>query len=68
MTGATLADCHAGGSEKACSDDASKGDAHVCFDMNLIPTLKRMPASDLRDWTAIRAWAHGLTVQLQTDH
>ena len=30
------------------------------FPMNLIPALKRMPASDVRDWTAIRAWASGL--------
>jgi menaquinone-dependent protoporphyrinogen oxidase len=30
------------------------------FPWNLIPALKRMPASDLRDWTAIRAWANSL--------
>jgi menaquinone-dependent protoporphyrinogen oxidase len=27
--------------------------------------LKQMPASDLRDWTAIRAWAGKLVTQLQ---
>jgi menaquinone-dependent protoporphyrinogen oxidase len=27
---------------------------------SLVPALKRMPASDARDWTAIRAWASGL--------
>lgn len=30
------------------------------FPWNLIPALKHMPASDLRDWTAIRAWANSL--------
>ena len=39
--------------------------AKLSFPYNLIPALKQMPASDLRDWTAIRAWAHGLTEQLQ---
>lgn len=34
------------------------------FPYNLIPALKQMPASDIRDWTAIRAWANGLTPQL----
>ena len=28
--------------------------------MNLIPALRRMPPSDVRDWTAIRTWASGL--------
>ncbi len=27
------------------------------FPFNLIPALRKMPASDVRDWTAIRAWA-----------
>ena len=30
------------------------------FPLNLIPALKQMPANDLRDWVAIRAWADGL--------
>jgi menaquinone-dependent protoporphyrinogen oxidase len=37
--------------------------AKLRFPMNLIPALKQMPASDIRDWTAIRAWAHGLAAQ-----
>jgi menaquinone-dependent protoporphyrinogen oxidase len=40
---------------------------HLRFPMNLIPALKRMPASDARDWTAIRAWASDLVPLLQTD-
>lgn len=31
----------------------------------LIPTLQRMPASDVRDWPVIRAWAADLAVHLQ---
>lgn len=27
------------------------------FPFRLIPALRKMPASDVRDWTAIRAWA-----------
>jgi menaquinone-dependent protoporphyrinogen oxidase len=38
--------------------------AKLRFPMNLIPALKQMPASDVRDWTAIRAWASGLAAQL----
>jgi len=34
------------------------------FPYNLIPALKKMPASDLRDWAAIRAWASNLAAQL----
>lgn len=30
------------------------------FPYNLIPALKQMKYSDLRDWNAIRAWATGL--------
>ncbi len=30
------------------------------FPYNLIPAMKSQPASDLRDWEAIRAWAAGL--------
>jgi len=37
------------------------------FSYNLIPVLKKMPASDLRDWVAIRAWASSLAAQLSSD-
>jgi menaquinone-dependent protoporphyrinogen oxidase len=30
------------------------------FPMNLIPALKNMPASDVRNWDQIRAWGRGL--------
>ncbi|HMN28643.1 MAG TPA: flavodoxin domain-containing protein, partial [Caldilineaceae bacterium] len=39
--------------------------AQLRFPFNLLPALKRMPASDIRDWTAIRAWASGLAEQFQ---
>jgi menaquinone-dependent protoporphyrinogen IX oxidase len=39
--------------------------AALRFPMNLIPALKQMPAGDIRDWTAIRAWASGLVTQLE---
>jgi menaquinone-dependent protoporphyrinogen oxidase len=39
--------------------------AHLRFPWNLIPALKRMPAADLRDWAAIRAWAGQLAGLLQ---
>ena len=39
--------------------------ATLRFPMNLIPALKQMPASDIRDWTAIRAWASDLVTQLE---
>jgi hypothetical protein len=32
--------------------------------MNLIPAMKKMPASDIRDWTAIRKWATELAAKL----
>jgi menaquinone-dependent protoporphyrinogen oxidase len=32
----------------------------LSFPYNLLPALKNMPASDVRDWAAIRAWASGL--------
>jgi menaquinone-dependent protoporphyrinogen oxidase len=35
------------------------------FPWNLIPAMKQMPPSDLRDWTAIRAWAGSLAENLQ---
>jgi menaquinone-dependent protoporphyrinogen oxidase len=34
--------------------------ANLRFPLNLVPALKQMPASDIRDWTAIRAWADSL--------
>jgi len=37
------------------------------FPYNLIPVLKKMPASDLRDWVAIRTWASSLAAQLLPD-
>ena len=40
--------------------------AKLSFPLNLLPALKQMPASDLRDWTAIRAWASNLAAKLQT--
>jgi menaquinone-dependent protoporphyrinogen oxidase len=38
--------------------------AKLRFPYNL-PALKRMPTSDIRDWTAIRTWAITLTTELQ---
>ena len=37
----------------------------LTFPHNLVPALKKMPASDIRDWTAIRAWASTLAAQFQ---
>jgi menaquinone-dependent protoporphyrinogen oxidase len=37
----------------------------LTFPLNLVPALKNMPASDVRDWTAIRAWASDLATQFQ---
>jgi menaquinone-dependent protoporphyrinogen oxidase len=34
------------------------------FPLNLIPALKKMPASDIRDWAAIDKWATGLAKKL----
>jgi menaquinone-dependent protoporphyrinogen oxidase len=34
--------------------------ATLRFPMNMIPALRKMPASDIRNWDAIRAWAIGL--------
>jgi menaquinone-dependent protoporphyrinogen oxidase len=36
--------------------------AKMGFPFNLIPALRKMPASDVRDWTAIRGLASGLAV------
>lgn len=35
------------------------------FPYNLIPAMKQMPPSDLRDWSAIRTWAVGLIAMLK---
>ncbi len=40
--------------------------ATLTFPWNLVPGLKRIPVSDIRDWTAIRAWAGELVAQLQS--
>jgi menaquinone-dependent protoporphyrinogen oxidase len=37
----------------------------LTFPHTLLPALKNMPASDIRDWTAIRAWASNLAASLQ---
>ena len=37
------------------------------FPWNLLPALRNMPPSDLRDWEAIRAWAGRLAVALQPE-
>ena len=42
--------------------------AKLTFPHSLIPALKQMPATDIRDWTAIRAWALGLTAKLRAEH
>jgi menaquinone-dependent protoporphyrinogen oxidase len=34
------------------------------FPMNLIPALKKMPASDIRNWEEIRSWARGLMARI----
>jgi menaquinone-dependent protoporphyrinogen oxidase len=41
--------------------------AKLTFPHNLVPALKNMPASDIRDWTAIRAWANTLAAQFQPE-
>ncbi len=37
----------------------------LTFPHNLVPALKSMPGSSVRDWTAIRAWASDLAAQFQ---
>jgi menaquinone-dependent protoporphyrinogen oxidase len=37
------------------------------FPWNLLPALRNMPPSDLRDWEAIRAWASRLALALQPE-
>ncbi len=39
--------------------------AALRFPYNLIPALKSMPASDVRDWDAIQAWAQDLAAKFQ---
>ena len=39
--------------------------AKLRFPYSLLPALRKMPASDLRDWKAIRAWASSLPEKLQ---
>ena len=34
--------------------------ARLTFPYTLIPAMKRMPVSDIRDWDAVRSWATGL--------
>jgi menaquinone-dependent protoporphyrinogen oxidase len=36
------------------------------FPHNLIPAMNKMPASDIRDWTAIRTWASDLPTKFVT--
>mgnify|MGYP000082406068 FL=1 len=37
----------------------------LTFPHNLIPAIKNMPASDIRDWEKIRAWANELAERFQ---
>jgi menaquinone-dependent protoporphyrinogen oxidase len=39
--------------------------AALRFPYNLLPALKNLPGSDVRDWKAIRAWAESLAAKLQ---
>jgi menaquinone-dependent protoporphyrinogen oxidase len=39
--------------------------AKLRFPYNLVPALKRLPASDIRDWKAIHDWAGGVAGKLQ---
>jgi menaquinone-dependent protoporphyrinogen oxidase len=39
--------------------------AKLAFPHNLLPALRNMPASDVRDWMTIRAWASDLAAKLQ---
>jgi menaquinone-dependent protoporphyrinogen oxidase len=39
--------------------------AALRFPYNLIPAMKQLPPSDLRDWDAIRAWATGLIEKIR---
>lgn len=35
------------------------------FPWSFLPALKKIPSSDIRDWTAIRAWANSLAEKFQ---
>jgi menaquinone-dependent protoporphyrinogen oxidase len=37
------------------------------FPWKLVPGLKKIPSSDIRDWTAIRTWARNLSEKFQSD-
>jgi menaquinone-dependent protoporphyrinogen oxidase len=37
------------------------------FPYNLIPAMRNMPASDIRDWAAIQVWAGSLPAKFQLD-
>jgi menaquinone-dependent protoporphyrinogen oxidase len=39
----------------------------IGFPFNMIPALRKIPASDARDWTAIRTWASELPVALHCE-
>ena len=39
--------------------------ARLRFPFNLAPILRQTPASDIRDWVAIRAWASKLATQFE---
>ena len=39
--------------------------ATLKFPYSLIPALRKMPASDVRDWPAIRSWASDVAASLQ---
>ena len=39
--------------------------AGLRFPYNLIPAMKQMPVTDIRDWEAIRAWASALPAKFQ---
>jgi menaquinone-dependent protoporphyrinogen oxidase len=41
--------------------------AKLRFPLNLLPALKKMPQSDIRDWAAIKTWAANLAATLQPD-
>lgn len=40
--------------------------AKIGFPLNLMPAIKQMPVSDLRDWNAIGAWVNNLATKLKS--
>jgi menaquinone-dependent protoporphyrinogen oxidase len=40
--------------------------AKLDFPYSLVPGLKKMPVTDIRDWTAIRAWANSLAAKFKS--